>query len=75
MNKRKRVTPKKITRVFVQLTSRNYSPLVQIYDSRYGCQSFDSGQEVYLNYLKTGDDILRRSANSQVSLCIELEKL
>lgn len=64
-----------MTRVFVQLTSRNYSPLVQIYDSRYGCQSLDSGQEVYLNYLKTGDDILRRSANSQVSLCIELEKL
>ena len=69
------MTPKKMTRVFARLPSRNYSPLVQIYDSHYGCQSFDSGQEVYLNYLKTGDHILRRSANSQLSLCIELEKL
>ena len=43
------MTPQKMTRVFAQLTSRNYSPLVQIYDSHYGCQSFDSGQEVYLN--------------------------
>lgn len=69
------MTPKKMTRVSAQLISQNYSPLVQIHDSHYGCQSFVSGQQVCLNYLKPGDHILRRSANSQVSLCIELDKL
>lgn len=68
------MTPKKMTRVSAQLISQNYSPLVQIHDSHYGCQSFVSGQQVCLNY-QTWNHILRRSANSQVSLYIELDKL